>query len=276
MSETKAPPIGHNMPPQPTIAEMLAPAAIEAMIAAVLDREPDDGIGTKSKSIRARAIELVDVCKRFASAHPEIASDEQDAKATEVLAVVQRFTSATGRVEVARIQLKAPILAADQAIGSLKKGPFARIVESVDTAAAVVRRASIAYKQRRETEIREAAQAEATRKAEEAALAERLADSGSGLVTMEDAANAFAQAEAAQQVADSKPAELTRSHGDGAGVSSLRYKRVVTILSPADVPRIYCVPDPAALQRAAGAARGPIPTIAGCKIEDVPDLTVRR
>jgi hypothetical protein len=39
---------------------------------------------------------------------------------------------------------------------------------------------------------------------------------------------------------------------------------------------MYCVPDPAALARAAGEAGTPIPTIAGVTITDEPDLTVRR
>ena len=252
---------GSNLP---KLSEILPLALVESVIDAEL------------RPLRERADELIGSCKRFIEAFPTIETEEQDAKAAEVLAVVQRFTSASGRVETARVALKAPILAADTAIGSLRKGPFARVAESVDVAAAAVRKASIAFKQKRDDEIRAKARAEADRLAEQARTAERLASAGSGLVTMEDAANAANAAETHQRTANARAADLTRSQGDQAGVTSLRYRREIVITSPADVPRHLCQPDEAAIRRAAGKAGGPIPTIPGVIIRDVPDITIGR
>lgn len=258
MSEV-LPPRTHN---QPKLAELIPPDVITMLIA------------DEVRPLRERADELIASCKRFAEAYPVIETPDQDAKAAEVLAVVQRFISKSGRVETARVALKAPILAADTAIGSLLKGPFAGVAVSVEAASQAISRASITYKQKVETERRRKAQEEADNLAAQARLVERMAQRGAA--TMGDAIVAAEASETAQKVADSKPAELTRTHGDGVGTTSLRYKRVVTILAPADVPRMYCVPDPAALTRAAGKAGTPIPVIAGCEVKDVPDLTVRR
>ncbi len=248
----------------PSLSDIIPLPLVESMI----DKE--------LRPLRDRAIELADMCKRFALAYPTIESEEADAKAAEVLAVVQRFTSKSGRVESARVAFKAPIEAANKAIGSLDKGPFAGVISMVSTTATFISRASIAYKQKVETERRQAAQAEANRKTSEARMAEELARKGPGLVTYEDAASAHESAEAARKIADAKPAELTRSHGDAVGVSSLRYKRVVTITAPHLVPRQYCVPSETLLRTAAGAAGSPISTIPGVTIEDAPDLTVHR
>jgi hypothetical protein len=232
-------------------------------------------IDADTAPLRERADELIGSCKRFSETFPTIETPEADAKAAEILAVVQRFIGKSGRVETARVALKAPILAADNAIGSLSKGPFARIAVSVETAASTIARASTNYKVKVEREIREKAQAEAARLAEQSRLAEESAARG-GIGTFEQAADAATAAEAYEKIAESKSADLTRTHGDGVGTTSLRYKRVVTIVAPADVPRVYCSPDLSLITRGAGKAGDPIPTIAGVKIEDVPDLTVRR
>lgn len=226
--------------------------------------------------LKLRAEELIGMCKRFVEAFPTIETAEADAKAAEVAAVVQRFiTVKTGRLDVARIALKAPILAADTAIGSLAKGPFARLATNVEAAFQPVKRASIGYKAKIDRETRETAQAEAKRKAEEARLAEQSAERG-GLATMQDAADAAQASEAAQKIADRSTSDMTRTHGDGVGTTSLRYKRVATIINPGLVPREYCSPSQSKIDEARGAAHTPFPVIAGVSFEDVPDLTVRR
>jgi hypothetical protein len=251
----------HNLP---SIADALDPAVVRSWIDDALD------------ALRPRANELIGMCQRFTAAHPEITTAEQDAKAAECLAVVQRFCSVKGRVETARVALKEPIQAATVAIGSMQKGPFANLLGTVYKASASIERASIAFKQKVDAETRRKAQEEADRKAEEARTTERLAKSGSSMVTLDDAATAYEASAKARQTANAKTADLTRAHGDDAGATSLRYRRVVTITAPADVPRAYCSPDLALIQRAAGKAGTPIPDIDGVKIEDVPDLTIRR
>lgn len=262
MSETaglfETPQPGHNLP---KLSEVIPPDVIGALIAA--ETEP----------LRERATALTDSCKRFLAAHPEIADDEQDGIATAILAQCQRFTAKnSGRVDSARIALKAPVLAAQKQIDTA----FPPIAEGVTTASGQVAQRSIAYKRKKEDALRKAAEAEATKKREEAEAAERLATSGSGLVTFEDAANAHAAADQAQRVATATPADLTRTHGSDFGTSSLKRKRVVSIPDPHLVPRIFCVPDKALIERAAGKAGDPIPTIPGVAIVDVDDLTVRR
>lgn len=251
--------VGHNLP---ALRDLIPPDTIKALIS--VEIEP----------LKVRAEELIGSCKRFTEKYPTIADDEADAKAAEILAVCQRFTSKSGRVETARVALKAPVLAADTAIGSLQKGPFAGVVVSVEAAVSVITRASTNYKVEKERARREAALADAKHLADEAALAEKMAERGRG--SFDDAAAAAQVSIDAQKAADAKPADLTRSHGDGVGTTSLRYKRIVTITEPERVPRMYCVPDLAAITRAAGKAGESFPLIDGVSIFDVPDLTVRR
>ena len=217
MSEALAPRT-HNLP---ALKDLIPPDTIKALIA--VEIEP----------LKERAEELIGSCKRFAEAYPTIDDDEADAKAAEILAVCQRFTSKSGRVEGARVALKAPILQADTAIGSLQKGPFAAVAISVEAAVSVIVRASTNYKVAKETRRREAALAEAKRLADEAALAERMAERGRG--SFDDAAAAAQASADAQRLAGARSADLTRSHGDGVGTTSLRYKRVATIISPAQL-----------------------------------------
>ena len=213
--------------------EMFTPEIVQAAIDAELEL------------LIRRAVELVAMCGRFREAYPEITSVEADAKAAEVLAVCQRMTAKSGRVETARVALKAPILAADNAIGSMAKGPFAKLVDSINEAVRPIIEAAKVYKQ----------------KAEDRARAELAPEDGNIFDTMD--------------ALDAKAADLTRVHGE-VGTTSLRYVRRVTITDPDAVERIYCVPDLALLKKAAGKPGASIHAIKGCVIEDVPDLTIRR
>lgn len=271
--------IGHNLP---ALKDLIPPDTIKALIAAEI--EP----------LKARAEELIGSCKRFAESFPTITDDEADAKAAEILAVCQRFTSKSGRVEGARVALKAPILQADTAIGSLQKGPFAGIVVSVEAAVFVIVRASTNYKVEKERVRREAAHAESKRLADEAALAEKMAERGRG--SFDDAATAAQASADAHRLAGAKSADLTRSHGDGVGTTSLKWKRDAVITDATLIPRAYCIPSQSLIDTAKGAALSehepsdgwrnvdpvkgiwekPHPTIPGVVLRDGPDLTVRR
>lgn len=257
MSDT--PPKTHNLPP---LVELIPLDVIGAQIDAV------------KGPLVARRDELVASGQRFVAANPTIASDEVDAVAAQVLAVFGRFTGKTGPVETARIELLKPLRAAVTLVGSYERGPFAGLIDSVEDVAITIRKASIAYKQAKEAKARAARQAEADRLAAEARKAEEKAMKDQA--SLDGAAAAYEVAEKAQEAASVPAAELTRAHGDAVGVSSLRYKRIVTIVEPAKVDRQYCVPDLGLLTRAAGKAGTPLPIIAGCSVVDVPDLTVRR
>lgn len=257
MSET--PGAGHNLP---SLTDLIPPDVIDAQIDRV------------KAPLVARRDEIVASGERFVAAFPAIADDETDAKAAQVLAVMERFSGKSGPVETARIELLKPLRAATTAIGSYDRGPFANLIDSVEKVALTIRKASIAYKQKKEADERKRRQEEADRLAEEAAKLEAAAKQGAA--TWDAAADAYADAERAQEGAAARSAELTRSHGSDVGVSSLRYKRIVTIVEPDKIPRQFCVPDLALLTRAAGKAGSPQPVIVGCAISDVPDLTVRR
>lgn len=259
MSDTPAE--GHNLP---DLSEILS-----ADLMAVL-------IGNEIEPLKERADELIASCRRFSIAHPSIGSDETDALAAQVLATCQRFVSKSGRVETARTEFLKPIREASTAVGSYERGPFAAIVQAVNKVTNTISAASIKYKQEKEAAERKRRQAEADRLAHEAVLTEQLATQGSKTVSLDEAVVAAEAAEQAQEAANARPADLTRSHGDLAGTSSLRYKRIVTIVEATKVDRIYCVPDLSLLTRAAGKAGDPLPIIAGCSVSDVPDLTVRR
>jgi len=217
----------------PRLDEMLTPEIVQAAIDAEL--EP----------LIRRAAELVAMCGRFREAYPEITSVEADAKAAEVLAVCQRMTAKSGRVETARVALKAPILAADNAIGSLAKGPFAKLVDSINEAVRPIIEAAKVYKQ----------------KVEDRARAELAPEDGNIFDTMD--------------MLDAKTADLTRVHGE-VGTTSLARKRVFEIVDASLVPRYLCVPSDALIRQAIGKADTPMPTIPGVRISDEASLTVRR
>jgi hypothetical protein len=186
MSDT-LPPRTHNLP---SLAETLAPATVAALIEA------------ETAPLKERAQALVDSCKRFTAAYEAgIQDDETDGIAASILAQCQRFTgSKTGRVDAARIALKAPVLAAQQQIDKA----FPAIASIVNTAVSAVTKLSLAYKAAKDAAIRKAAEEEAERKRLEAEAAERLASAGSGLVTFEDAAQTYDAVDKAQAVVDAE------------------------------------------------------------------------
>lgn len=247
----------------PKLSEALAPDLIRQMIEA--ETEP----------LKKRRDELVGMCQRFGAAFPTIDNEEADQKAAEVLAVCARFiTAKTGRVDAAREAFKKPVLDASNAIGSANNGPFAALSIAVETAMQPVKRASIAYKAEVARKEREKREAEAKFLEAQAKLAEKLAERrGTG---MADAAQAAVEADAARKAANVSTADLTRTHGDAVGVSSLRYRRVAKIVNAALVPRQYCSPDMTLINAAKGKAQTEFPAIPGVEFIDEPDLTVGR
>lgn len=247
----------------PKLAETLAPDLIKQLIE--VETEP----------LKKRRDELIGSCQRFAADHPTIKSDEDEALATEVLAVCQRFiTAKTGQVDRTREAFKKPVLDASNAIGSAASGPFANLSTAVETAMQPVKRAQINYKTERANRIKAEREAEAQRLANQAALTEKIAQRrGIGMV---EAAQDAADAEAARKAANVSTADLTRSHGDRGGVSSLRYRRVAKIVNAALVPRQYCSPDMTLINAAKGKPGDPFPVVLGVEYEDLPDLTVGR
>ena len=265
MTNTTAPAgIGHNDPPLEPLADVLSPVRLNKMLA--LELAP----------LEERAEVLAASCGRFIAQHPAIETDDQDAKATEVLAVCQRFTAKnSGRVDAARIAIKAPVLAAQRTID----GAFPPVAQIVLDAVAPIVKASMDYKLAKEAKVRAAREAEAKRLADEAAERERkaeLAKAAAAPAAFQAAAVAWDAAEKAQAAAQAKPAELTRARGGDFGTSGLQYDREVAIEAPHLVPAQYCTPSLDLIKKAAGKANTPIPTIPGVKIVDVPRVRVGR
>lgn len=283
MSETSRG-IGDNRPPAPILAELVTVAVVDIIIAAELDREPDSLDGGKIKSIRDRDIELTDMCKRFLAAHPKIETDAAEALATEVLSTAGKFP---GRVETARKALKQPVWDAGVAIDAAFEkyglqleirpptGPANKRRQAPFTLAEQINMRLVTYKDLKATRLREKAQAEADRKREEARTLERLAERGSSMVSMEDAATAQQASDKAQAIVDAPAAALTMSHGGDFGSTSLRRIRTFTVINPGLVPRHLCVPSDALIREAIGKADGPMPSIDGITIEDISDTNRR-
>jgi hypothetical protein len=264
MSDEPGP--GHNLP---SFALLLSAEVITALIEA------------ETTPLKSRAAVLSASCQRFLQAHPTIENDEADNAAAEVLSVLQRFTSNSGRVETGRIALKAPLLTAERAIDRAYKeiGPELNVRSIKDrrapfTLAEQIIQRVVAYKAAKDRRAQEQLAAEAKRLADEAALAERLADKGAA--TYADASAALNKADKAQATADAKPAERTRARGSDFGTTSMAKRRVFEVISPAIVPRVYCEPSDKLIRDAVGKAGDPIPNIPGVIIRDEDDLTVRR
>lgn len=236
-------------------------------------------IEAETEPLKKRRDELIDSLKRFALKHPTIDSDEAEADATEMLAVCQAFIAQkSGLIDRTLEAFKKPIMDASNAIGfsvgSAKGGPFANLATPVEAAMQTVKGMQINYKVKKDREAQIAANAEAARLAEEAELAEKIAARrGDG---MADAAKIAADAEVARKATMTTTADRTRSHGDRGGITLLRWKREYRIVDAALVPREFCSPDPVKINAAKGAAKSPMPTIAGIEFSDVPDLTVGR
>jgi len=260
---TVLPGVGHNAPPLEPLSEVLSEVRVNLMLAAEL------------QPLEERAEVLAESCARFVAAIPVITTEEQDEKATEIMAVCQRFTAKNGRVDAARVAFKAPVLAAQKAIDT----SFPAVAGIVSAAVAPIAAASTQYKVQKEAKVRAAREAEAARLREEALKAEQAAEAARQAQSAEKFAAAqvaWEAAEKAQAAAQAKPADLTRTRGQDFGQSGLTYDRVVTIEAPHLVPAQYCVPSPELLKHAAGKPGSAIPVIPGVKIVDVPKMRVGR
>lgn len=275
MSDT--PPIGHNLPPLPTFAEMLEPGTVRTLIDTELDREPISPDGVVVPSIRARDRQMVDMCQRFLAAFKTIETDDAEAKATDVLNTAGKFPA---RVESARKALKQPTWDAGVAIdkafsvygtqlevrpltGPVKdrrKPPYT-LTEQITVLLA-------AYKDAKDAKIRAAAQAEAERKNKEAEALEAAKDYAG-------AAEVAQVAEAQEAIATAPTNVLTRTKGDFVGSSSRKLVRVFEITAPHLVPRQYCRPSDALIRAAIGQADTPMPEIPGITIRDETDINRR-
>jgi hypothetical protein len=281
--------IGHNRPPVPTLPNLLDPATVAEIIDAELDREPPTPEGGNLKSLRARDTELTDMCQRFLAAFPEIEGPDAEQKATDVLSTIAKFAGGSGRIETARAALKAPVLLAGRTIDAeFGKLGAQLIVRSLTgpvkdrrvkpfTLAEQIVAALARYKDEQDAKIRAAAVAESRRLEAQAEMARKLAARGSGLVTMDDVANAAQAAEQVRAVAEAPAAALTKSAGSNFGTASRRRVRIATFIPGQEhlVPRQYCVPSQSLIDAAKGAPDGPMPVIPGVEFRDETDLTRR-
>jgi hypothetical protein len=260
------PQAGHNLP---KLADLLSEETMKALIEAE----------TEGLLLRDRA--LVDSCVRFLDAFPKIEDEEGEAKATEVLATIQKFVSKSGRVETARVAFKRPVLEAETSIDQafrtigdrLKTRPVGQRRHPY-TYAEMIGLRVVEYKSEVNRKLLAEQEAEFNRLAAEATKKERAADRGRG--SHQDAADAAARAEKAHDAVVAPPAARTRTHGSDFGTTSLAKKRVFDVITPSAVPREYCVPSDSLIRAAVGKAGDRMPIIPGVSIRDEDDLTVRR
>lgn len=287
MSQTASPGLGHNLAPKPTLADLLHETGVKRIIADELDRKiVDPETGKEAPSIRERDPELTDSCKRFLQKYPKIETDEVNETAAAILKACNRFAGDSGRVERAREVLKRPVLDAGKAIdGAFAKfgtqlgvrslsGPMKDRRKAPYTLAETILNMSAVYGDEKAAKIQESQQAEADAANERARLTEEMATKGSGLVTFEDAANAASAADDHQRAADASLADRSRVKTEIA-TTSVKYKRIATIIDPSLVPREYCIPSQSLIDAAKGAAGSSIPTIPGVTFADERDMNIR-
>jgi hypothetical protein len=280
-----APPRGHNRPPD--LKTLLDIDIVKRMIADELDAVPESVDGSKVLSIRDRDVQLIQMCRRFLKAYPQIEDDEGERIATEVLHTCGRFAGDSGRVEKTRQEMKQPVLTAGRVIDEEFRrfgrdlivrpltGPVANRRIAPLTLAEQISNLVIAKKERDAERIRKDAEAEAQRLEKEAQVARDLASKGSNTVTADDATAAAEAAQKQRETAAAPINKLTRTSGNLAGSTSGKRVRVFEITNPDLVPRQFCEPSDRLLRAGVGAADSPIPDIAGVRIFDRTDLNRR-
>ena len=280
-----APPRTHNLPPD--IKSVLDPQRVAELIEQELDAAPLAADGTRVPSIRDRDVQLVQMCRRFLKAYPRIEDEEAERIATEVLHTCARFAGDSGRVEKARQDFKAPVLAAgkqiDEAFGNfgqdlivrpLTGPPRGRRIAPLTLAEQIANRL-IEKKEADADRQRRVAAAEVERLEREAQVARDLAAKGSATVGADDIAEAEAAAGKQQEIAAAPMSRLTRTLGNPRRVDLRKRVRTFEITDSAAVPRHLCSPDERLIRAFLGPADTPIPTVAGISVVDRTDLNRR-
>lgn len=190
----------------------------------------------------ARANELLAAYERFLTATAEgIEGREMAARSTDF---ARQLKAASSELDGTRTTAKAPILNAGRLIDAKAK----TISEPLAVATREVEKRVADYlaqveRQRRAQAEREAAIAEAE--------AQRiLEEAQTGAVSDEEAREALNEARKAIEMAEAKPAELTRLYTQAAGTASLRKTYSYEVEDTTKVPRAYLMVDDAAVKDA--------------------------
>lgn len=203
-----------------------------------------DNLAEKFREMAKRAADLASMIERA----PATAEDEDTAnKLSEAIRQCMTFEKAC---EGARIDAKAPYLAAERAVD----GFFQSMAKPVTATKAALHKIRTAYDMKVEAEQRRKLEEEAAARRAEA---DRLAAEAASAKQIVDANIAEAKAIEAAEFRNVKAADLTRTRTTTGVVTSLKKRWVHTIVAAAKVPRKFCSPDDALIRAAIKAATQP-------------------
>lgn len=223
----------------PNIPTPLTPAEIKAYLDYALE------------GLLTRRAEMIAALNKTATAHPTISSDET----LGAIAENMRMAIALGKTgEDRRKEQKEPFLEGGRAVD----GWFKAWIAPLSAAMLPVQASMNVYGELIERRNREAAQAErkrldaiAERAQADAERALRENRSEAALDALDAASEAAQAADDAGALAESKPAELTRTYGNYGAVTSMRQSWSWEIANLAIVPRAYLMVNPDAIKAAA-------------------------
>lgn len=224
--------IGGNAPPA-----LAVPTVID--IKEHLNRE--------TKALRERGEQIGKMLDKFLSDVSEITSDEEQARAADVVAQIKAHIKITGQRKKTE---KQPWIDGGKAIEA-----FFDALENRLSKVSEIQELQTAYALEVEHRNREAARRaaeEAQRAADELMEAAAKTMSDTDLTLAEQAATEAAHA---QELADGRAADLSRVRSDYGVVSSLRRKLVIKVTDKAKVPLEYLIVDETALRQAFNEAK---------------------
>lgn len=202
---TAPPAPGHNLPPQPVVAQPGLGLTAEQWV---------EWLDHVFEETARRRDELLASFERFKDGFAEITSDDVQGRAGDLR---NKLRDLLKQAKNHHEREKMPVLTAQRAIDGYLK----RFLAPIESAAATVQSRMDAYARKREEESRAAARADAERKRLEAEAATTHAAETLAPEDLKEAAAATETAEQATAFADARPAEHSRVHGPLGSVSSL-------------------------------------------------------
>lgn len=245
--------IGHNQPPI-DLHTALEPSALSVWIAGQLAAHT------------ARADELLAANTRFVAATTAgIANDEVAGRATDF---ARQIKAAIKDTDEARVNIKAPVLAAQRAIDGAAKV----ITDPLLAATGLVEQRVTTFMRAKDLEARRIA-AEAAARAEEAAWhLQQQAEASNDNEVFDQAEAAMVEQQIAQAIVSAPTADLTRVRTALGGTAGLRDNWVYSVQAIEKVPAHFLMINDAAVK---AAIKGGSRSIPGLAIRNQPKVGIR-
>lgn len=239
----------------------LEPAALQAWI--------DDKFGPRE----TRTNELLASYKRFLTA--TAAGIPDDAVAGKATDFARQLKAEVKEIDATRTDIKAPVLAAQRQIDGIGR----KFSEPLVGAMTEVEKRVTVFLRAKEQEARRVAAEEAARKEAEAqALLDQAAEAASeGDIEaeadiIEQATTVMAEAQAAEIVAEARPAELTRVRTQFGTTTALKDNWVYSVDDISQVPAVYLLVNDAVVKASIRSGARSIP---GLSIRNEPKASIR-